>query len=85
MDTELKHIRVSLIVHVAAAIGVAAVSFWLQNNLFAGVLGIAVLLIIGYPLERMAGKSGLKWWFANGIILYLFAWLVGWIYLFNMV
>ena len=84
MEPELLHSRISVAVHIVAAIVISYVSFTLQNTLYAGVLGIVVLIAIGYPLERVAGKKGFKWWFANGIFIYLFIWLVGWTYFLNL-
>lgn len=84
MERDIKHARISVIIHTAAAIVVANISILLANNLFAGVVGIATLVAIGYLLEKFLGKRGFKWWFANGMFIYIFVWLVGWIYFFNL-
>jgi len=83
MDRDLKHARISVVIHAAIAVSMGYFSTWLMNSLYAGVAGIVVLVAIGYPLERLAGNRGLKWWFANGIFIYLFFWLVSWTYFFN--
>lgn len=83
MDTELKHTRISVLVH--GILGVVAAYVAVQVDiLLAGVIGIVLLVAVGYPLERLVGKRGFKWWFANGIFIYLLLWLVVWIYLFNL-
>lgn len=83
MEKELRDARISVLLHTGAAIAVSFLSIRLGNNLLAGVVGIAILLGLGYGFERLAGKKGLKWWLANGVVLYLFFWLVAWAYLFN--
>ena len=83
MEKGLRDARISVIAHTIAAVLVAYFSLWIQNNVYAGVVGLVVLIAVGYPLERLTGKRGFKWWLANGIVLYLLVWLVGWIYLFN--
>jgi hypothetical protein len=83
MEKDLKHSRISVIVHAFSAAAVAYASASISNTLYAGALGIAVLIAAGYPLEKAFGKRGFRWWFTNGIFIYLFVWLVGWIYFFN--
>ena len=83
MDPDVKHARISVIVHAVAAVIIAFISYWIRTPLYAGVIGIIVLVAIGYPLARFTGKRGFTWWLANGILVYLLLWLVGWTYLFN--
>ena len=84
MDTDLKHSRISLVIHAVAAIAVSYLSIYLGGGLLPGAVGIVVLVGIGYPLERLTGKRGFKWWFVNGVIIYLLIWLVGWTYFLNI-
>ncbi len=83
MENDLNHARISLVIHAAAALAVSYLSAFL-GGLYAGLVGIVVLVAIGYPLEKFAGKRGFKWWLANGIFVYLFLWLVGWTYFLNV-
>lgn len=82
--SDLKHNRISVTVHAVAAILIGQMSVWLSNNLYSGVLGIGVLIGIGYSLRIVTGKRDLKWWLANGIVIYLLVWLVTWTYLINL-
>lgn len=82
--SDLKHNRISVTVHAVAAILIGQMSVWLSNNLYSGVLGIGVLIGIGYLLRIVTGKRDLKWWLANGIVIYLLVWLVTWTYLINL-
>lgn len=84
MDPELKASRISLPIHAAAAIIFGYVSFRMGNNLLSGFLGIIVLIITGFAVERIVKKKGIKWWLANGLFVYLFLWLVSWVYFFNL-
>lgn len=84
MEKDLLHGRVSVTLHAVVAILVGYFSFWINNNLYAGLLGLVLLVVMGYPLERFTGKRGLKWWFANGIFIYLMLWLVSWTYFLNV-
>ncbi len=81
--SEIKKIRISLIIHTVAAILVG----WLSSLLsiwIAGLTGIVVLLGCGYFSERVTKKKGIKWWFANGIFIYLMFWLISWIVFINI-
>ena len=31
-----------------------------------------LLVVMGFVIERMTGKRGLKWWASNGLLIYLF-------------
>jgi len=81
---DLNKVRVSVIVHALAALAVAYITTTSVTGLFGGVLGIVVLIVMGFSLERGLGKKGIKWWFANGLFIYLLLWLVGMIYFFNL-
>ena len=83
MDKDLKDSRISVVVHAIAAVTVAYASVQM-GGLLAGVLGLAVLIALGFLLQKVTGKRGLKWWLSNGLIIYLFLWLVGWIFFFNI-
>lgn len=85
---ELTRTRISVAIHAVVAIltgwvcvQVAAMS----RTLFAGILGLVILIIIGYVTEQVIGKKGIKWWLSNGVIIYILVWLVSWVYFFNAV
>ena len=83
MDPELKASRAVMIVHTVLAIAMGWASPQL-GILLAGFTGIALLLVCGYACEKLVGKKGIKWWIGNGVIIYLFVWLVSWVYFFNI-
>ncbi len=83
---ELTQTRISIGIHAVVAIMIGWVSVQVaaaSRTLFAGILGIVILLVIGYLIEKITGKKGIKWWFGNGAIIYLLVWLVSWVYFFN--
>ncbi|MEE9405860.1 MAG: hypothetical protein V3V26_00465, partial [Candidatus Aenigmarchaeota archaeon] len=55
------------------------------TNWIPGVVGIGVLIAVGFLSEKLVTKKGMKFWAANGIFIYLFIWLVSWVYFFNLV
>ena len=80
---DLTKVRIMVIAHTIAAIIVAYISPLMERTLYAGGVGIVVLLALGYPLARVLGNKGIKWWFINGVMIYFLVWLVGWIYFIN--
>ncbi|RLI96197.1 MAG: hypothetical protein DRO99_04935 [Candidatus Aenigmatarchaeota archaeon] len=74
-------------VHVIVALVIGFVSVevaQMSRSLFAILLGLGVLYVTGFVVQRMTGKKGIKWWFANGIAMYLFFWLISWILFYNL-
>ena len=88
MDTEdvvneLKQTRVSLLIHAPVALVMGYVSYYL-NHWMAGILGIGALIALGFVVEKMTKKKGMKWWFGNGMFIYLMLWLISWTVFLNM-
>lgn len=54
------------------------------GNVLTVALGVAIIIAFGYVLEKFIGKKGIKWWFGNGIIVYLLIWLIAWTFFFNV-
>ncbi len=70
--------------HLVAGIIVGYVCFLLNAPLYSAALAI----VIGYALKKASPKlfpgTDAGWWFANGGIIYIFAWLITWIIFFNL-
>jgi hypothetical protein len=81
---DITQTRISVTLHTVAAIVMGWLSITLANNLYALGLGVLVLIIVGFLTERITKKKGIKWWFGNGIFIYLFLWLVSWIFFLNL-
>jgi cation transport ATPase len=91
---ELSQSRLSVSVHLIAAMIMGWASFTLKaviyrgsetySNWYAVFLGFAVLIGLGFTLERALGKKGVKWWLGNGGVVYVFVWVVAWVLLFNL-
>ncbi|MBI4181360.1 MAG: hypothetical protein HY520_00130 [Candidatus Aenigmarchaeota archaeon] len=78
---ERNQVRVSVALHAAAALAVAVLSPFLAG--LGAIAGVLVLVALGGLVAR-AFRQKAKWWLANGLIVYLFLWLVAVIYLFNL-
>lgn len=84
MDPDLKATRISVLTHAIVAMIIGWVSLQLATFYYAFPLAIAVLIALGFIMERALGKRGIKWWIGTGVIIYLFVWYVTWTYLFNL-
>ena len=87
-EKEISQARIVVVIHLVAAVFAGWVSIQialLSRSLFAGVFGLALLVGIGFLTEKLVSRKGLKFWLGNGVIIYLFFWLVTWIYLFNLI
>jgi isoprenylcysteine carboxyl methyltransferase (ICMT) family protein YpbQ len=56
----------------------------MSRSLFAIVLGFVVLYLTGVVAQRTTGQSGIKWWAANGLVVFLFIWFISWTVLYNL-
>ena len=54
------------------------------GNMITVVIGLVIVIAFGYVLEMFLGKKGIKWWLSNGMIIYLFIWLIAWTIFYNM-
>ncbi len=84
---DLIHARIGMGTHTILGIIVGWASIQLAGmlgNWLTVLIGIVILIVFGYGMERLLGKKGIKWWFANGIIIYLLIWLVSWTFFFNL-
>lgn len=70
--------------HLIVGIIVGYICFLLNAPLYSAILGV----VIGYALKQASVKLFNEkeggWWFANGGIIYIFAWLIAWIIFFNL-
>ncbi len=81
---ELNASRVSLAIHTVAGVIAGYASVLFDRAIYSFGLAILILLITGYVTEFLLKKKGIKWWMANGGVLYILVWLVTWIYFFNL-
>ena len=87
-DKDLLHSRISILIHSIVAVIVGYASLTLrsifQSGWIVAAVAIIVLVVMGFGLQRMVGKRGLKWWVSNGLFIYLFFWLISWTMFFNL-
>lgn len=64
---------------------VGYVSFLLNNNLLSLAAMIVIAFVAREAIKRKRGiKEGFKWWLGNGLVVYVFLWLVTWIIFYNL-
>ncbi len=80
-DTELK----STLAHTAAGIAAGYISFVI-NSPVTSVVVMLVILGLTHAFVRLAWKVNQKigWWLGNGIVAYVFSWLVVWTIFYNL-
>jgi hypothetical protein len=83
MDEELRHSRISLLIHLVAGTAIGALSIVLGRALYALGVAIVVAILLGNVTERVVGKKKFSWWLGNGLFVYLFVWIDVWIFLVN--
>jgi hypothetical protein len=81
----------SMGIHALVAIAMGWISIEIvamSRSLVAVAVGLVVLYLTGFVAQKATGaetgRNGLKWWAANGLIIYLFVWLISWTLLFNL-
>ena len=87
LSDELNQIRVSILIHVIVAVAIGWVSVEVaavSRSLFSIALGFVVLYVTGFIVQKFTGKKGMKWWFGNGIFIYLLAWFISWTVFFSL-
>lgn len=85
---ELKHARIGVGSHSLLGIIVGYFSIMVTaiiGTILAIFVGFVIVIGLGYVVEKVIGKKGFKWWFGNGIIVYLLIWLVAWTFFLNLV
>lgn len=86
MDIEIKLVSIHTIAAIIAGylsfiISTGLISAIGKNEYLAVLLGIIIVYITGQISERLFGKEevgGLKGWLYNGIIPFIFIWIVTW-------
>lgn len=79
-----KNERISVLIHTAIGILAGVASDYIGSTIYALALAVAILLVTGKGTEFVAKGEGLKWWAGNGIVPYVFMWLITWILLLNL-
>jgi len=84
---DLKHVRVTISLHIAVAIVVGWLSV-VVSGFYGDWISILVGLIILWLTGKIASKvvnKDTKFWFSNGVFVYLLIWLISWIVFFNLI
>lgn len=84
---EIKEQRISVTIHTAAAVVMGWLSIIIASMsraLYAIIIGLVLLYVLGFIVEKILGKKGFKWWAGNGLVIYLFVWFIVWVFFFNL-
>ncbi len=86
-DTNASRMTMGLHTIVAIVIGYFSpmMAAMYGTNWIAVLVGLVVLVAVGFLSEKLVTKKGMKFWAANGIFVYLLIWLVSWTYFINLV
>ncbi len=64
---------------------VGYISFLVNSTPFAFVLMIIVGVVSAFLMKKiMKISEEWKWWFGNGIVIYIFMWLIMWTIFYNL-
>jgi hypothetical protein len=80
------HMRMSVIIYALAGIAVGYISLLLSpiiGNIYTILAGLVLAWLVGKVVQLTLGRKQLKWLLGNGLIIYLFVWLISWIFFFN--
>lgn len=79
-DAELR----TTLIHTAVAAVMGYVSLLINHTAFATLAAVAVLAVLTLALRAAWKiKEDKKWWLGNGVIVYIFVWLVVWTIFYN--
>lgn len=79
-DAELR----TTAVYAVVAVIMGYVSMTISSTALAAVAAIIVLIALTFILRAAFRiKEGAKWWLGNGVIVYLFLWVIVWTIFYN--
>jgi hypothetical protein len=80
------HIRISVILFALFGIGVGYLSLILSamiGNIYTILAGIVIAWLASKVIQLALGRKQFKWLLGNGLVIYLFVWLISWIFFYN--
>jgi hypothetical protein len=84
---EETHVRLSVLIYTIGAVIVGFASLQVSpmaGNMLTIFLGLAMAWVIGKVVQSVVGQKDIKWLIGNGLFIYIFAWLISWIFFFNL-
>ena len=81
---EQKETKISLSIHTVVGIIAGYMSSMFGEMLYSLGIAIALLAITGYAVSFALKKKGMKWWLANGGVIYILVWVLVWVFAFNL-
>ncbi|MFA4819464.1 MAG: hypothetical protein WC613_00730 [Candidatus Aenigmatarchaeota archaeon] len=79
-DVELR----TTVIYVIVAVVMGYVSIIINHTAFAALASIIVMVLLTFVLRAVFKiKQDAKWWLGNGVIVYLFLWIIVWTIFYN--
>ena len=79
-DMELR----TTVVYTVAAIIMGYVSLAINHTAYATLAALVVLAAVTFAMRAVFKiKEGAKWWLGNGVIVYIFLWMIVWTIFYN--
>ena len=79
-DIELR----TTIVYAFVAVIMGYASMTVNNTAMAALMAIIILVVLTFVLRAAFKiKQDAKWWLGNGVIVYLFLWIIVWTIFYN--
>lgn len=82
------HTRISVLIYVVAGVVVGYISILLApvaGNMLTILGGLVLAWVTGKVVQAALGKKEIKWLLGNGLVIYLFVWLISWIFFYNLI
>ena len=71
-------------VYAAAAVIMGYLSLLISHTAYATLAGLIVLAALTFAMRAAFKiKEGAKWWLGNGVIVYVFLWMIVWTIFYN--
>jgi hypothetical protein len=80
---DLKHQRVSVLIHVLMGLIVGIVSPVFGSGYYALAFVIFGAILLGHGVQKLVGNRGFSWWIGNGLFIYLLVWVDVWVFIAN--
>ena len=80
----MKKELLAMMSHLVIGAVIGYVSFRLGSPLYSAIMAVAVAYGLKALSAKLFNEKDGGWWFANGGIIYIFAWLITWVIFFNL-
>lgn len=76
--------KISTLIHSAVGVGAGVLSSLVGRPIYGAIAAFVILYATGKATELVVEKEGFKWWMGNGVVPFIFLWLMTWVFFFNL-